>query len=183
VSHEGPRHISRNAGNASSSFPSPCTDGSFAAPVYQVLNATLETIFGGDEGYTPREERLNFRLEDVANNYGLNCTWGPVDDTYDIFWYFSSCVADNGADLDVFTNRIMFLSDESPNEPLSLNVSQVWICEQANGSYPCVLRAILIRIRPRLMNPWLALFTKRPHSFLTAPRVPGPRTATIPTKA
>ena len=128
-------HRRRSWANDSSIIPSPCTDDGFSSPIYEVSNPRLEVHQPQYDDDLP-VRKFNFRLRDLANNYTMNCTWGPVDMVYQIYWFYSKCVTEDGSEVDDFMHRNLFKMKVDNQLDKNLSISQIWVCEPKNGAYP-----------------------------------------------
>lgn len=60
--------------------PNPCLSSSFQPPLYEFGNFNITKAL---RFYTPKEWSylngvVDFTIRDVANNYSLDCNWGPA---------------------------------------------------------------------------------------------------------
>jgi hypothetical protein len=104
--------------------------------VYEISDTSMAIRFPSRAVLSTRE--INFRLRDIANGYTMNCTWGPVDGVYEIFWYFSKCTPEGDPNVDVFTDRFLLRASSEGIPTKNVSISQVWVCDSIAGSYPYV---------------------------------------------
>lgn len=120
VASLGSRNFERD-----STFPTPCDNAEFRAPVYQVENFTFVMDDSLDSG------QASFWLEDVTNNYTTRCESGNSIHLQPLYDEGVTCD-------DTFLNSnerstTFYLYDYSDD---TLMITQRWECAQGNGLYP-----------------------------------------------
>ncbi|KAM7187579.1 hypothetical protein V8F33_011135 [Rhypophila sp. PSN 637] len=126
-------------------LPSPCNNPHFGNPVYSLDNVTASKRYDSNV-YDKAVGQLNFTLRDTTNNYSLRCVWGPLGRLDSSFpdW-LSLCVPEDAevAAPDEFQTRTLMQvkTFSSYPEPHPIEIVQLWMCGQENGSYPLVFQA------------------------------------------
>jgi len=55
---------------------------------------------------------------------------------YQIYWFYSKCVTEDGSEVDDFMHRNLFKMKVDNQLDKNLSISQIWVCEPKNGAYP-----------------------------------------------
>ncbi|KAM7211352.1 hypothetical protein V8F06_013260 [Rhypophila decipiens] len=126
-------------------LPSPCNNPHFGNPVYSLDNVTASERYDPNV-YDKAVDQLNFTLRDTTNNYSLRCVWGPLGRlASSVPDWLSLCVPEDAevAAPDEFQTRTLMQvkTFSSYPEPHPIEIVQLWMCGQENGSYPLVFQA------------------------------------------
>ncbi|KAI0165406.1 hypothetical protein GGR52DRAFT_585442 [Hypoxylon sp. FL1284] len=122
------------------SLPSPCQTGeSFAPPRLEIANSSIEIWYENDDWYgVSHGYDLNLTIRDAANGYNILCKGDGMDP--------GTCSPEGDVEVDTFSTRYMMLNkrmNDSYDEPYAtrLSVSQIWVCDQPNNTYPYIYEA------------------------------------------
>jgi hypothetical protein len=115
-------------------------------------------------------------MRDVANNYTMNCSWGPrKGGVLFVMWHYGRCTPADDPDVDPFLWRFQIMIDTEWRPDKQLGISQIWVCDPKNGSYPFVTSRSLI---PSLI--FFSFLSDRSCRIMYESEASTPLTATCP---